>query len=61
MPTRSNYQSTIDLKWPIEGVARVLRYSLAIVLITLDESKFLDASRINGGLGLKELIPKVGA
>ncbi|MHC8353782.1 DNA translocase FtsK [Pseudomonas sp. LB3P81] len=44
--------------WPIEGVARVLRNSLAIVHITLDESKFLDASRINGGLGLKELMPE---
>ncbi|QPO22750.1 hypothetical protein HXW90_25970 [Pseudomonas sp. Y39-6] len=44
--------------WPIDGVARVLRYSLAIVHITLDESRFLDASRINGGLGLKELMPE---
>lgn len=61
VPRKYLMQTCVELfrkGWSIEDVARVLRHSLAIVYISAKESSMLDIGEANGGLGLKESMPK---
>ncbi|RDK04594.1 DNA translocase FtsK [Paraburkholderia lacunae] len=60
VPRKYHLQACLELfkgGWTIEDVARILRCSLTVVPITVEQSALLDSSLGNGGLGLKETMP----